>query len=73
MQDYQEDDNTLNRRFALRQSWQHAFTPKLFTETQYRWEFNDQGSYDPDPVDGKRRYGRSRETRRSTIELWLWM
>jgi hypothetical protein len=68
VQDYREDDNTLNRRFALRQSWQHAFTGRLSTETQYRWEFNDQGTYNPDPVDGRRRYARSRETRRTSVE-----
>ncbi|HMB67937.1 MAG TPA: hypothetical protein VKU85_01455, partial [bacterium] len=39
VQDYLEDDNTLNRRFALRQSWQHKFTDRLTTETQFHWEF----------------------------------
>jgi len=68
VQDYKDDNNTLNRRFAFRQKWQHAFTGRLSTEMQFRWEFNDQGSYNPSPEDGRRRYGRSREVRRSTLE-----
>jgi hypothetical protein len=68
VQDYREDDNTLNRRFALRQSWQHAFTERLSTETQLHWEFNDQGTYNRDPDDGIRRFARSRETRRTSLE-----
>jgi hypothetical protein len=71
VQDFQDDANTLVRRFAARQKWQHAFSPRFSTEVQYRWEFNDQGSYNRSPVDGRRRYGRSREIIRATVETKL--
>lgn len=69
VQDFAENDNTLNRRFALRQSWQQAISGRLSTETQYRWEFSDRGSYNRDPIDRKRRFSRSSESRRQTVEF----
>jgi hypothetical protein len=71
VQDFLETANTLVRRLSARQKWQHAFSSRFTTEVQYRWEFSDQGSYNRSVIDGHRRYARSREIRRSTIETKL--
>jgi hypothetical protein len=68
VQDFKNDSNTLNRTFTVRQKWQQQFTERLSTEVQYRWDFNDQGSYNRSEADGKRRFARALETRRSTLE-----
>ncbi|MGQ0720375.1 MAG: hypothetical protein ACT4PE_02235 [Candidatus Eiseniibacteriota bacterium] len=71
VQDFQDDANTLVRRLTARQKWQQALSSRLSTEVQYRWEFSDQGSYNRSELDGRRRYGRSREIIRSTVEAKL--
>ncbi|HMB69453.1 MAG TPA: hypothetical protein VKU85_09075, partial [bacterium] len=68
--DFDEERNSLSRRFNTRQRWQHAFTERLSTELLASFDFTDDGSYRRSE-DGIRRYSRSREIHRFRVETQI--
>ncbi|MBZ0266956.1 hypothetical protein K8I85_02270 [bacterium] len=66
--DFDEDRNSLTRRFGTKQRWQHAFTSRLSTELLVTFDFTDEGSYSTDEVLGTRVFSKSREVRRYRVE-----
>jgi len=66
--DFDEDRNSLTRRFGTKQRWQHAFTSRLSTELLTTFEFTDEGSYSTDEALGTRVFSKSREVRRYSVQ-----
>lgn len=66
--DFDEERNSLTRRFGTKLRWQHAFTPRVSTETLTTFDFSDEGSYSTDEVLGTRVFAKNRETRRYRAE-----
>ncbi|MCA9753050.1 MAG: hypothetical protein KC591_12715, partial [Gemmatimonadetes bacterium] len=59
--DFDEDRNSLTRRFYTQQKWQHKFSERVSTELLGTYEYSDEGSYRRSSADGIRRFGRTRE------------
>ncbi len=68
--DFKEASNFLLRRFATRQKWQQAITPRLSTEFIVTYDLSDEGSY-VRKGEGSRVFAKSRETRRHKESLDL--
>jgi hypothetical protein len=66
--DFDEERNSLTRRFGTKQRWQHAFTPRLSTELLTTFDFTDEGSYSTDEALGTRVFSKSREVRRYSVQ-----
>ncbi|GJM44239.1 MAG: hypothetical protein DHS20C21_10810 [Gemmatimonadota bacterium] len=66
--DFDEERNSLSRRFGTRQRWQHAVSSRLSTELLGTFDFTDEGSFTRSEVDNIRRYSKSREIHRFRVE-----
>jgi hypothetical protein len=77
--DFDENRNSLTRRFSTQQRWQQKVNERVSSELLFTYEFSDEGSYRPSPVDGIRRYSRSREIFRYRLDTsllynpWSWL
>lgn len=69
--DFDEDRNSLTRRFGTRQRWQQAFTPRVSTDLLGTFDFSDEGSYKPIGVNGARLFERSRENHRFRVDAQI--